>query len=102
MLILVTINYFRVFRQTDDLEMRQRASFFILSSLVLAITLTITSFIEYIDYRIRLEPIIFALSIYGAIITIGILKVKLFDIDVIVSKSVKYTLLNVGLAWIFD
>jgi len=101
MLFLVTINFYRAFRQTEDLEMRRRASYFILSSLFLGISLTFSSLVEYFDYVLKLEPTVVLFSINGMIITYGILKARLFDIDLIVSKSVKYTLLNIGLAWLF-
>jgi len=101
MLLLVTINFYRAFRQTEDLEMRRRASYFILASLFLGISLTFSSLVQYFDYVLKLEPTTVLLSINGMIITYGILKARLFDIDLIVSKSVKYTLLNIGLAWLF-
>ena len=101
LLFLVTINFYRAFRQTEDLEMRRRASYFILSSLFVGISLTFSSLVLYFDYVLKLEPTTVLLSINGIFITYGILKARLFDIDLIVSKSVKYTLLNIGLAWLF-
>ncbi len=101
-LVLVTINFIRAFREMDYLEMQQRrAAFFILASLVPAIALTINSFFEYIGYTAKLESSVVATSITMSIITLGIFKAQLFDIKLIVSKSVKYTLLNIILAWIF-
>ncbi|MFQ6083987.1 MAG: histidine kinase N-terminal 7TM domain-containing protein [Candidatus Aminicenantia bacterium] len=103
MATLATINFFRMFRQNVDLELRRRAAYFVLSSLIPAILLNLTIFLSLFveKYHPKLEFTIVSLSISGAIIAYGILKDKLFDIDVIVSKSVQYTLLNIGLAWIF-
>lgn len=103
MAILAAINYFRMYRQKFNLDLRRRAAYFVLSTLVPAITLTLTLFliITVTEYRPKLELTIVSLSISGSIIAYGILKDKLFDISVIVSKSFKYTLMNIGLAWIF-
>lgn len=103
MATLATINFFRMFRQNVNLELRRRAAYFVLSSLIPAILLNLTIFLSLlaVEYHPKLELTIVSLSISGAIIAYGILKDKLFDIDVIVSKSVQYTLLNIGLAWIF-
>ena len=100
MLFLVTINFFRIFRQTVGLERRQ-AAYFILAALVPAIALTITGFIQYIGFPIKLELSTVAVSIAMSIITFGIFKAQLFDIELIVSKSVKYTLLNILLTYVF-
>lgn len=103
MATLATINFFRMFRQNIDLELRRRAAYFVLSSLIPAILLNLTIFLSLfaVGYHPKVELTIVSLSISGAIIAYGILKDRLFDIDVIVSKSVQYTLLNIGLAWIF-
>jgi len=103
MTILTALNYFRMFRQKFNLELRRRAAYFVLSTLIPVITLTITIFLALVvpNYHPKLELTIVSLSLSGSIVAYGILKEKLFDIDLIVSKSVKYTLMNIGLAWIF-
>ncbi len=103
MVFLAIQNFYRMFRQTEDLELRRRAAYFVLSSLVPGIALTITLGIQLLveNYAPKLEMAIVSLSIAGAIIAYGIFKDQLFDLDVIVSKSVKYALLNIVLAWVF-
>lgn len=100
MLFLVTIIFFRIYRQTVGLE-RKQAAYFILAALVPAIALTITGFIQYLGFPFKLAISTVAVAITMSIITIGILRAQLFDIELIVSKSVKYTLLNILLAYVF-
>lgn len=100
MLFLVTINFFRIYWQTAGLE-RKQAAYFILAALAPAIALIITGFIQYLRFPNKLELSTVAVSIAMSIITLGILRAQLFDIELIVSKSVKYTLLNILLAYVF-
>ncbi|MFQ5819936.1 MAG: histidine kinase N-terminal 7TM domain-containing protein [Candidatus Heimdallarchaeota archaeon] len=100
MLFLVTINFFRIYRHTVGLE-RKQAAYFILAALVPAIALTIVGFIQYLGFPNKLELSTVAVAIAMSIIAIGVLRAQLFDIELIVSKSVKYTLLNILLAYVF-
>ncbi|MFX0198394.1 MAG: histidine kinase N-terminal 7TM domain-containing protein [Candidatus Hodarchaeota archaeon] len=100
MLFLVTINFFRIYRQTAGLK-RKQAAYFILAALAPAIALTITGFIQYLGFPNKLELSTVAVAIAMSIITLGILRAQLFNIELIVSKSVKYTLMNILLAYVF-
>jgi len=100
LLIFATINFIQIYKQASDLE-RKRAAYFILALLAPAIALILTSFLNYLGIGFKLELSTVATAIAMSIITIGILKAQLFDIDLILSQSVRYTFMNVGLAWIF-
>ncbi len=97
---LVAITFFRAYR-TVDLKGRVQAAYYVLACIIPAFALTITSFLEYIGITSKIELSGVTSGIAIAIISIGILKAQLFDIEVIVSKSVKYMVMNIIFAWIF-
>ncbi len=101
MLILTTMNFIRMFRQSLDQELRRRASYFVLSFLIPLIGLIIVFITTIFSVRPKLEISIASLSISRTIIAYGILKDKLFDIDFFVTKSFSYTLTTFFLAWVF-
>lgn len=101
MLTLTCVNFIRMFRQSLDLELRRRASYFVLSFLIPLIGLIIVFIMMIFSVRPKLELSIASLSISRAIIAYGILKDRLFDIDFFVTKSFSYTLTTFLLAWAF-
>jgi hypothetical protein len=101
MLTLASVNFIRMFRQSLDLDLRRRASYFVLSSLIPLMGLIIVAIATIFFVPLRLEISIVSLSISRAIIAYGILKDRLFDIDVLVIKSFSYTLTTLLLAWAF-
>ncbi len=102
MLILAAVNFFRMFR-LEDVEIRRRSAYFILASLIPLIFITMEDFLEVIfpDFNLKLDLGIVSLSITGVIISIGILKHKLFDIDLILPKSFYYITTVLVLVWVF-
>ncbi|MDP7080985.1 MAG: histidine kinase N-terminal 7TM domain-containing protein [Candidatus Undinarchaeales archaeon] len=102
MLALVFSTFFRMFRQRDDIELRRRSAYFVLSSFVPFIT----SF-ALLVYRFMfntspgINPVLMTLPISFGIIAYGIVKERLFDIDIIVRKSVLYGMMTSILTLVF-
>ncbi|UCC57942.1 MAG: hypothetical protein JSW14_06155, partial [Candidatus Bathyarchaeum sp.] len=101
MLSLAIVNFFKMFKQQEDVKMRRRSSYFILSSLVILVGVTVATYLYVLQVFPNVEPALASLSISGLIIAYGILKDKLFDIDRIVTRSFKYTITMLFLVWIF-
>ncbi len=102
MLILAAVNFFRMFR-LEDKEIRRRSAYFILASLIPLIFTTMEDLLEVIfpDFNLKLDLGIVSLSITGIIISVGILKHRLFDIDLILPKSFYYITTVLVLVWVF-
>ena len=95
MLALLFSTFVRMFRQRDDIELRRRSAYFVLASFVAFIT----SF-ALLVYRFMfntspmINPVLMALPISFGFIAYGIVKERLFDIDIIVRKSVLYGMMT--------
>jgi len=95
MLTLLFSTFFRMFRQRDDIELRRRSAYLVLASFVAFIT----SF-ALLVYRFMfntspsINPVLMALPISFGFIAYGIVKERLFDIDIIVRKSVLYGMMT--------
>ncbi len=102
MLVFAAVNFFRMFR-SEDVEIRWRSAYFILASLIPLIFTCMEDFLEAIfpDFNLKLDLGTVSLSITGVIISIGILKHRLFDIDLILPKSFYYITTVVVLVWVF-
>lgn len=102
MLALLFSTFFRMFRQREDNELRRRSAYFVLASFVAFIT----SFALLI-YRFMfstspgVNPVLITLPISFGFIAYGIVKEHLFDIDIIVRKSVLYGMMTSILTVVF-
>jgi hypothetical protein len=102
---LATINFFRMFRQHGDTELRRRSSYFVFSTIVILAALAIVVVLltlfgidfssQYFDLPVAVLPL------YEGIIVYGIVQAKLFDIDLVVKKSFSYTATSLAIAFIF-
>lgn len=102
MLILTTINFIRMFRESEELILKQRALFFVLSTFIPFIGHIISvTFVEIFHIILHVHLGMVFLSISGAIIAYGILKHKLFDIEIIVKKTFVYLIITVIFIGIF-
>ncbi|MHA2365772.1 MAG: histidine kinase N-terminal 7TM domain-containing protein [Candidatus Hodarchaeales archaeon] len=100
--ILASINFIKMYRQNDDIEKKRRAAYFIIGVIYFLIVITITVFINFILLiKIPLEISIVSIIGFAIIITFGILKDNLFDMDEVISTGVTYTITSVFLMWIF-
>lgn len=102
MIILTTLNFIRMYRQSKETIQKKRALFFVLSFLIPLIGFTISVILVEI-FRIfpRVQLGMVALSMTGAIITYGILKHQLFDIEFIVKKTFVYLVITLVLIGVF-
>lgn len=102
---LATINFFRMFRQQEDKELRRRSSYFVFSSLVIAAAIAIVVVLMTvfgIDFSSRYFDLpVAVMPLYLGIIAYGIVQAKLFDIDLVVKKSFSYTATSLAIAFIF-
>ena len=99
---LATINFFRMFRQHEDKELRRRSSYFVFSTLIIiaaiaivVVLVTVFGIIPEVDLPVAVLPI------YEGIIAYGIVQAKLFDIDLVVKKSFSYTATSLVIAFVF-
>jgi hypothetical protein len=99
---LATINFFRMFRQHEDKDLRRRSSYFVFSTLVIlaaiaivVVLVTVFGIIPEVDLPVAVLPI------YEGIIAYGIVQAKLFDIDLVVKKSFSYTATSLVIAFVF-
>lgn len=102
MMTLSFYNFVRMFKQQENTELRRRSSYFIITTLITLITMSImivALFLLRISLKVELS-IVF-LSAEGTIFTYGILKDKLFDISIYVKKSISYAIITVAITWIF-
>jgi hypothetical protein len=102
MLVLTTVNFIRMFRGLKNPILKKRSMYFILSSLIPFIGFAISVFmVEIIHIPLHVQLGMVAPSISGVVITYGILKHQLFDIEFIVKKTFVYLLIALVLIGIF-
>ena len=102
LLFLTTVNFIRMFRQHEDFELRRRASYLVLAPLIALIGMSIgLILVEIFGISPRFEISNVFVSVSIIILSYGTLKVKLFDIDLVVKKSFSYAIVTVLIAWIF-
>lgn len=102
MLTMVVVNFFRMFRQGEDPELRRRMAYFVFASLFPLIGLLTTRFGDWIfgitfDFNLATVLIPFP----AIIMAYGIVKAQLFDINLVVKKSILYTIFTTILAGAF-
>jgi len=102
LLFLTTVNFIRMFKQHDDFELRRRASYLVLAPLIALIGISIgLILVEMFGISLKFDISTVFVSVSVIILAYGTLKVKLFDIDIVVKKSFSYAIISVVLAWIF-
>jgi hypothetical protein len=102
MIILTTLNFIRMYRQSKETIQKKRALYFVLSFLIPLIGFTISVIlVEIFGIFPRVQLGMVALSITGAIIAYGILKHQLFDIEFIVKKTFVYLVITLVLIGVF-
>lgn len=101
LVILTTYNFVRTFMRTKDETLRRQASYLILSLLVIFIGIMVTAILLIYSIVIEWELTMIFLSLGLIIITIGILKHGIFNVEFVVKKTFVYTLLILPLIGIF-
>jgi hypothetical protein len=102
MLVLTTVNFIKMFRGLKNPILKKQSMYFVLSSLIPFIGFTISVlFVEILRMPLHVQLGMVAPSISGVIITYGILKHQLFDIEFIVKKTFVYLLVALVLIGIF-
>lgn len=102
LLFLTTVNFIRMFKQHEDLDLRRRASYFVLAPLIALVGMSVGLILVEIfgiTLKFDIANVFVALSVI--ILAYGTLRVKLFDIDLVVKKSFSYAIVSVLIAWIF-
>jgi hypothetical protein len=102
LLFLATVNFIRMFKQHEDLELRRRASYLVLAPLIALIGMSIgLILVEIFGVSLKFEISNVFVAISVILLAYGTLKAQLFDIDIVVKKSFSYAIISVVLAWIF-
>ena len=102
LITLATINFFRMFRQHEDKELRRRSSYFVFSTLAILVSIAIVVvLVTVFGITPEVDLPVAVLPLYEGIIAYGIVKAKLFDIDLVVKKSFSYTATSLAIAFIF-
>ncbi len=100
-LVLTTVNFIQMYNRREDPVIKRQALYFTFSSFIPLLGLSISLLILMFDVYIGVQLALVAFSITGAIITYGILKHRLFDIEIIVKKTFIYSLIAIPLLALF-
>jgi hypothetical protein len=100
-LVLTTVNFVRMQRTAEDPTVRKQALYFTLSIFAPLVGFTISVLLVMFEVFINIQLVIVAFTFTGAIITYGILKHGLFDIEFIVRKTFIYSLIAFPLIGLF-
>jgi hypothetical protein len=102
LLFLTTVNFIRMFRQHEDLELRKRASYLVLAPLIALIGMSIgLILVEIFGVSLKFDISNVFVAVSVILLAYGTLKAQLFDIDIVVKKSFSYAIISVVIAWIF-
>lgn len=102
MLVMLINNFFRMFQQGENPALRRRMAYFVLASLFPLISVLTTRFAYWIfDYSFSFNLATVLIPFPAIIMTYGIVKEQLFDINLVVKKSILYTIFTTILAGAF-
>jgi hypothetical protein len=102
LLVLTNINFIKMYRKSKDNKRRQLALYFILSALIPLLGFTISVLlVEVFNIIPHVQFGLVFLSFSGAVLTYGILKHRLFDIEFIVRGTFVYLIITLILIGIF-
>jgi len=100
--VLAQVNFFRMYGASDDPVRKRQALYYILSIMVPLIGFVVSVvFVEFLSVALNVQLGIFLIAASGGIITLGILRYHLFDIEFIVRKTFYYSLIALPLIALF-
>ncbi len=100
-LLLTTINFVRMQMKAEDPIVRIQALYFTLSVFVPLVGFTISVLLVMFEVFINIQLVIVSFTFTGVLITYGILKYGLFDVEFIVRKTFIYSLIAFPLIGLF-
>ncbi len=102
MLVLLINDFFRMFQQGENPALRRRMAYFMLAALFPLASVLSTRFAYYIfDYTFSFNVGTVLIPFPAIIMAYGIVKEQLFDINLVVKKSILYTIFTTILAGAF-
>lgn len=101
MLVLTTINFVKMQRMAEDPTVRIQALYFTLSIFIPLVAFTVSLLLVMFDVFIKVQLIFVGFTFTGVLITYGILKHGLFNIEFIVRKTFVYSLIAFPLIGLF-
>jgi hypothetical protein len=101
MLVVVTFNFFQMYRKAENVAVRRQALYFTLAFFFPLIGFAISILLVMYNVFLGVQLAIVALTFTGALIAYGILKHELFDIHLIVKKTFIYSLVGLSLIGLF-
>ncbi|MDP6156831.1 MAG: histidine kinase N-terminal 7TM domain-containing protein [Candidatus Thermoplasmatota archaeon] len=100
--IATFVNCIWIFRQKEDLELRRQGAYFMMAYFFPLIGGIMTNFFKgVLGVHLMLNTAILMMPISMSILAYGILKERLFDIDIIVKRSIQYSLVTFALTGVF-
>lgn len=99
--VLTIVNFIQMYNRSEDPHLRRQALYFTFSSFIPLIGFSISILLVMFDVLIGVQLGLVAFSVAGAILTYGILKHGLFDIEIIVKKTFIYSLIAFPLLGLF-
>ena len=99
--VLTMVNFIRMYNRSEDPHLKRQALYFTFSSFIPLIGFSISVLLVMFDVFIGVQFGLVAFSVAGAILTYGILKHGLFDIEIIVKKTFIYSLIAIPLLALF-
>jgi len=101
-IIATFVNCIRMFRQKEDLELRRQGSYFVFSYFFIFIGNIFMNFFKYVlGTPILVSVPLLLMPVTMSIIAYGIIKENLFDIDLIIKRSIQYSLVTFALTGVF-
>jgi len=100
-LVLTTVNFLKMNNRMEDPVLKRQALYFTFSSFIPLLGLSISLLLFMFDVFIGVQLALVSFAITGAIITYGILKHGLFDIEIIVKRTFIYSLIAIPLLGLF-
>jgi hypothetical protein len=100
-LVLTTINFVKFQRTTEDPSLRVQALYFTLSTFIPLAGFSVSLLLVMFDVFIKVQLVFVGFTFTGVLITYGILKHGLFDIQFIVRKTFVYSLIAFPLIGLF-
>ena len=96
------VNFIRMFRQKKDMALRRQGSYFVFAFFFPLIGTVLANFFKMaLDIRILINTSILVLPVSMCIITYGIIRENLFNIELIIKKSILYAMVSASLAGVF-